>query len=359
MKKYEIVSYEIFHTIDTEEKYYKQLLKLYINKYHIHFIKSIKTCKNFKQFLYKKYPNLIQHKLAELCYWFYNDLTDFPKCQNKKCNNHVTHFRSFTNGYLRSNTRIGYYCSSRCSNIGTKYERSITCIKNYNTPTPNQYNSKNILYRKYKQINVYKLFLSEEAKPLFSLDEYLNKNVSNLNRVSLLWKCTKCNKSFKAKPKFCNNIINGQVHHARCPYCYPLYNFSGRTTSIREKEVLKYIKSIYFGKILENDRTLMIPDKQYNNWLLNHELDIVLPDIKLAFEFNGSYWHNPDKFPETIIDDNEKLRQCNKLGFQLIFINEKLWLNNSFLVRSYISNIIKKTIKYQLYAISYKDIIVL
>lgn len=76
----------------------------------------------------------------------------------------------------------------------------------------------------------------------------------------------------------------------------------------------------------------MIPDKQYNNWLLNHELDIVLLDIKLAFEFNGSYWHDPNKFPETIIDDNEKLRQCNNLGITLIFINENDWIYNKIVI---------------------------
>lgn len=75
------------------------------------------------------------------------------------------------------------------------------------------------------------------------------------------WKCTKCNNEFEAKARFCNNKINGVVHHARCPNCYPLYNFSGKTTSIREKEVVQYIKSIYSGKIIENDRTLMVPDK--------------------------------------------------------------------------------------------------
>ena len=48
MKKYEIVTYENFHTIDTEEKFYKYLLKIYINEYKIHFIKSIRACKNFK-----------------------------------------------------------------------------------------------------------------------------------------------------------------------------------------------------------------------------------------------------------------------------------------------------------------------
>jgi hypothetical protein len=98
------------------------------------------------------------------------------------------------------------------------------------------------------------------------------------------------------------------VHHARCLKCYPLYNFSNNTISIREKEVVLYIKSIYSGTIIENDRTLMVPNRKFNNWKLNHELDIVLPDLKLAFEFNGTYWHNADKFPETIADDNEKIR---------------------------------------------------
>ena len=48
MKKYEIALYENFHTIDTEEKFYKYLLKCYIDKYKVHFIKSIRICKKFK-----------------------------------------------------------------------------------------------------------------------------------------------------------------------------------------------------------------------------------------------------------------------------------------------------------------------
>ena len=155
---------------------------------------------------------------------------------------------------------------------------------------------------------MYKILLTEEAIPLFSLDDFLNWNISGINNKLLCWKCTKCNREFIAKPKFCCNRINGIIHHARCPFCYPLYNFSGNIRSIREKEVVAYIKTIYFGNVIENDRSLMIPDKKHNNWKLNHELDILLPDIKLAFEFNGIYWHNPDIFPETIADDKEKLR---------------------------------------------------
>ena len=33
MEKYNLIVYESFHSIDSEEKFYKQLLILYINKY--------------------------------------------------------------------------------------------------------------------------------------------------------------------------------------------------------------------------------------------------------------------------------------------------------------------------------------
>lgn len=336
MKKYNIIVYENYHTIDTEEKFYKQLLKIYINKYKIHFIKAIRTRKNFRQFLYRKYKHLVNHKLAELCYWFYNDLHDFPKCENTKCNNKITAFYKFFDAYNR-------FCSPKCScnSESTKNARYKTCKIKYGKINPNQFDSKDIKNRLYRQINVYKLLLKEEARPLFSLKEYLDKGITNLNNNELLqWKCTKCNNIFKAKIKFCKNRINGQIHHARCPKCYPLYNFSGKTISLKEKEVLAFIKTIYSGKIIENDRTLMIPDKKYNNWKLNHELDIVLPDIKIAIEFNGSYWHNPIKFPETIKDDNEKIRQCNSLGYILFQINENDWKNNKNLIQKNILNLI-------------------
>lgn len=42
-----------------------------------------------------------------------------------------------------------------------------------------------------------------------------------------------------------------------------------------------YDKSIYFGKILENTREFI--DKK--------ELNIYFPELKLAFEYDGKYWH--------------------------------------------------------------------
>ena len=58
--------------------------------------------------------------------------------------------------------------------------------------------------------------------------------------------------------------------------------------------------------------------------LEGQELDIVLPDLGLAFEYNGVYWHS-EKFK----DKNYHLNKTNTLkeniGYKLIHINSDEW----------------------------------
>jgi len=88
-----------------------------------------------------------------------------------------------------------------------------------------------------------------------------------------------------------------------------------------EKEVLEYVKSIYNGTIIENDRTQMEPNSE-NNWIENHELDIWLPDIRVAIEFNGTYWHS---LPNIVESDHFKKLQCESKGISLVSISEQDW----------------------------------
>ena len=48
-----------------------------------------------------------------------------------------------------------------------------------------------------------------------------------------------------------------------------------------EKELVEFCKQ-YYPDLIENDRQLIKP----------YELDIVIPELKLAIEFNGDYWHS-------------------------------------------------------------------
>lgn len=85
------------------------------------------------------------------------------------------------------------------------------------------------------------------------------------------------------------------------------------TGSSIENDVTNYIKSIYKGTIIKRDRTV----------LNGKELDIYIPEFKLAIEVNGSYWHS------TIFKDSryhqDKTIDCAKKGIRLIHIFEYEW----------------------------------
>lgn len=54
------------------------------------------------------------------------------------------------------------------------------------------------------------------------------------------------------------------------------------------------------------------------------ELDILVPDLNLAFEYNGVYWHTEDKVGRTYHHD--KWRACKDQGITLIQIWEDDWI---------------------------------
>jgi ribosomal protein L34E len=67
---------------------------------------------------------------------------------------------------------------------------------------------------------------------------------------------------------------------AGCPICY-----NENSKSKQEESLYQFIKEIYNGKINKNDRKTINP----------LEIDIVLPDVGIAFEYDGLYWHSTDK----------------------------------------------------------------
>jgi hypothetical protein len=104
-----------------------------------------------------------------------------------------------------------------------------------------------------------------------------------------------------------------------CTICYPISDLS----SIKEKMLLDYIRSIYSDEIIIN-------------WRDKYEIDIYLPDLKLGFEFNGLYWHS-DKFK----DNNYHLNKTNwfkEIGIRIIHIWEDDWIYKNEIIKSQIKN---------------------
>ena len=120
-------------------------------------------------------------------------------------------------------------------------------------------------------------------------------------------------------------IVN---YHARlnaniplCTVCNPI----GDSKSIKEKELLDYIKSIYIGEIISS----------YRDGL---EIDIYLPELKIGFEFNGLYWHS-EKFK----DKNYHLDKTNyfkEKEIRIIHIWEDDWTFKRDIVESQIKNLL-------------------
>lgn len=106
---------------------------------------------------------------------------------------------------------------------------------------------------------------------------------------------------------YCNGIHNNKYSYDKMNYVnmmtpieiicpihgtftqHPINHYQGKgcpecgkhiSKSKGEIEVREYIKSIYSGEIISNDRIQ----------LGGKELDIYLPELKLAFEYDGTYW---------------------------------------------------------------------
>lgn len=142
-------------------------------------------------------------------------------------------------------------------------------------------------------------------------------NVITLNKVKLL-----CNT--------CNNIIEHYLMDGRWKkvYCYKCYGVMGK--SKQEKEVVDWLKP-FVPSLIENTRTVIPPQ----------ELDIYIPDHKLAIEFDGIHWHS-DKY----IDNDYhlmKTQQCAEKGVQLIHIFSNEWNHHPDIVKSIILNKLHKT----------------
>ena len=72
------------------------------------------------------------------------------------------------------------------------------------------------------------------------------------------------------------------------------------------------------------------------------ELDIYLPDLKIAFEFNGVYWHNEFNKPKNY--HQEKSKMCLEQNIQLIHVWEDDWLYKTEIIKDIINTKLKNNL---------------
>jgi len=137
-------------------------------------------------------------------------------------------------------------------------------------------------------------------------------------------KCETCSNYYEINSKLLYGRYN--EHKKLCTICNPIdAHISGK-----ELELLDFIKENYDDEIITSDRKI----------LHGLELDIYIPKLNIAFEFNGVYWHN-----ELYRDKNyhmNKTEKCEKQGIHLFHIYEDNWIFKNEIVKSMILNKLKK-----------------
>ena len=96
-----------------------------------------------------------------------------------------------------------------------------------------------------------------------------------------------------------------------------------KSSSTIEQEIVDFLSSFYAGTIIRHDRRIIAP----------LELDIVLPELKIAIEVNGVFWHSELQGKHRNYHAN-KTKRCNESGFQLIHITDVQWLSKRSIVES-------------------------
>jgi len=156
-------------------------------------------------------------------------------------------------------------------------------------------------------------------------NKYSEYNIIKVENNEYTIHCNKCDTDFTIDTQNFRNMIKYKT--LLCTNCN---NIGGYTKSGFEIELQYFIKDYYYNDILFGNRNIINP----------LELDIYLPDLRLAFEFNGVYWHN-ELYKSNNYHSN-KTELCEKQGIQLIHIYEDDWLYKQEIVKSMILNKLSK-----------------
>lgn len=115
------------------------------------------------------------------------------------------------------------------------------------------------------------------------------------------------------------NLWNGHG----CPKC-------SNTVSKAEEEIYKYVCGLIGEKDVENRNREILDGK---------ELDIYVPKLHIAIEYNGLRWHS-EEFNKDKNYHLNKLIKCNEKGIKLIQIFEDEWIERQEIVLRKIKHIL-------------------
>lgn len=299
----------------------------------------------FHEYILNNYP--VELSWAEKLYWYYNNISSLPSCCICGA---ATRFVNIKSGYRK-------YCSRKCLNSdpGKKELVKQTCMSRYGGAAPacsrevrekmeksntTRYGVKNAMQNKdvakkshTTNINKYggcgnaspelKKKQKETINKLFGVNNYMqseyfyelvSKRHPDIISIDVINKryecvcpdrtCSKCTqKSFYIPIRSYNNRKD-MTGIYKCTTANPIKDDSSKDTCIElfVKNILNK-NNIYY---ISNTRNIISP----------LELDIYIPDKKIAIECNGIYYHNSTQKDKNYHTNKYKL--CELQGIQLL-----------------------------------------
>jgi len=282
-------SYEFAKGIIEKEGY--QLLS---KEYHNAHEKLRMLCDKDHEFEMKFYCFYNNNQRCSVCFGTPKKTYDFVKEQIEK-----TGYKLLSTDYKGNKVKLKIQCDQ-----GHEYEPHYNSFQQGRRCNKCKYIKQGIL-QKHSIDHVRTQIEKEEGYKLLS-EEYLGA----FKKLKI-----QCCKGHEYEVIIYNDFRNGM----RCPKCC-------HSQSKAEIEILEYIKSLGF-EVEERNRTIIPP----------FELDIVIPEKKIAIEHCGLYWHSEDR-----IDKNyhlDKLNYCNRSGYRLITIFEDEWFYKNEIVKNRLKHI--------------------
>ena len=319
-KHYINCGYSIIHGEKTEIKI-KDLTK----GSKVKIIAICDICGKEKEISYAEYiKNISKYDIfscGNKCGWVKNKMTNIEKYGKDSFSKTKTYIENVkktnqekygVNYYTQSeeyNQKMQNYYNEHDYNLDSE-KRIKTNNEKYNT----DYYQQSDEYLKNKN-NIIEKYKSTITKKL--LNKY--DNLIHTDNKQYIFKCQKGHEYEIDRTLLKNRIISNTII---CTICNPI----DKQISGKENKLLEFIKENYNGEIIESDRKI----------LGGKELDIYLPVLNLAFEFNGLYWHS-----ELYKEKNyhlDKTESCLEKGIQLVHVWEDDWNNKQEIINSMILN---------------------
>lgn len=246
-----------------------------------------------------------------------NNLQHQPICKNSNCSNLITSLQT-VGGYT---TQFNLYCCRECSRHDPERleKAKQTMLNNYGVEFP--YQNEGVLKKckqKHRDSFGGKFYnqqhYSEETFNCLNNCEWLVKQHHSLKRPLV-----DIAKELNVSDSTLNRYMKQHGIRTICTF-----------NSVGEIELRNYIKNLLPEYNVEHNTRGVIG---------RYELDVYVPSLKLAFEYNGSYWHTNEKGRGKEYHDNKTLL-CFEKGIFLVHISDVDWKYKRHLAQQAIKDIV-------------------